>query len=159
MVAPVVTMRDDEQDEVGALDESLMTRPSQGPGERGGVGAGSDSGTGQGNGEGIGEGSMAGMGGGPYRAGSGITPPSLQREVKPIYTEEARRHGLEGDVLLEVVVRVDGTVGAVRIVRRLGAGLDERAVDAVRQWTFSPARRFGTPVDVLVEIAVEFRLR
>jgi protein TonB len=47
----------------------------------------------------------------------------------------------------------------VRLVRGLGAGLDQRAIDAVRQWRFSPARRFGTPVDVLVQIAVEFRIR
>jgi TonB family protein len=41
----------------------------------------------------------------------------------------------------------------------LGSGLDQRAIDAVRQWRFNPARRYGTPVDVMVEIAVEFRLR
>jgi TonB family protein len=60
---------------------------------------------------------------------------------------------------MEVVVRADGTIGAVKILQGLGAGLDQRAIEAVRQWRFSPARRFGTPVDVLVEIAVEFRLR
>jgi protein TonB len=81
------------------------------------------------------------------------------QEVKPEYTDEARRRSLTGDVVLEIVVKSDGRVGAVRIVQGLGAGLDQRAVDAVRQWRFSPARRFGTPVDVLVEVAVEFRLR
>jgi protein TonB len=80
-------------------------------------------------------------------------------EVKPDYTEEARRRSLSGDVVLEIVVRADGRVGAVRILQGLGSGLDQRAVEAVRQWRFSPARRFGTPVDVLVEVAVEFRLR
>jgi protein TonB len=99
------------------------------------------------------------MGGGPYRPGSGITPPGLVREVKPIYTEEGRRRGVEGDVVMEVVVRADGSVGAVRTLQGLGSGLDQRAAEAIRQWKFSPARRFGTPVDVLVEIAVEFRLR
>jgi TonB family protein len=62
-------------------------------------------------------------------------------------------------VVLEIVVRSDGRVGAVRILQGLGAGLDQRAVEAVRQWRFSPARRQGTPVDVMVEVAVEFRLR
>jgi TonB family protein len=81
------------------------------------------------------------------------------REVKPLYTEAARVRGLQGDVLLELVVRRDGSVGDVRIVKGLGHGLDQRAVDAVRQWRFSPARRRGTPVDVLVEVAMEFRLR
>jgi TonB family protein len=88
-----------------------------------------------------------------------VTPPSLQREVKPVYTEEGRRRGVEGDVMMEVVVRADGTVGSVKVVRGLGAGLDERAADAVRQWRFFPARRQGAAVDVLVEVAVEFRLR
>jgi len=60
---------------------------------------------------------------------------------------------------MEVVVRADGSVGAMRVIQGLGAGLDGRAIEAVRQWRLSPARRYGTPVDVLVEIAVEFRLR
>jgi outer membrane biosynthesis protein TonB len=47
----------------------------------------------------------------------------------------------------------------VRLLRGLGGGLDQRAIDAVKQWRFSPARRFGTPVDVMVEVAVEFKLR
>ena len=100
-----------------------------------------------------------GTGGGPYRPGSGITAPAILREVKPDYTEDARRRGLSGDVVLEIVVKSDGRVGAVRVMQGLGAGLDQRAVEAVRQWRFSPARRLGTPVDVLVEVAVEFRLR
>jgi len=114
---------------------------------------------GAGTGPGIGEGSGGGTGGGPYRPGSGIEAPELLREVKPDYTEEARRRSLTGDVILEIVVRADGRVGPVKVVRGLGAGLDERAADAVRQWRFSPARRHGTPVDVVVEVAVEFRLR
>jgi TonB family protein len=57
------------------------------------------------------------------------------------------------------VVRSDGMVGNVKVMQGLGGGLDQRAIDAVRQWRFSPARRFGTPVDVMVEVAVEFKLR
>jgi protein TonB len=83
----------------------------------------------------------------------------VQREVKPDYTEEARRRGVSGDVVLEIVVRSDGSVGSVKVLQGLDRGLDQRAIDAVRQWRFSPARRFGTPVDVVVEIAVEFKLR
>ena len=86
-------------------------------------------------------------------------PPRLLQEVRPDYTEDARRRGVEGDVLLEIVVLADGSVGSVTVLRRLGYGLDERAVGAVRQWRFSAAERQGTPVDVLVEVAVEFRLR
>ena len=57
------------------------------------------------------------------------------------------------------IVRSDGTVGDIRLQRGLGAGLDQRAIEAVRQWRFAPATRLGTPVDVLVEVAVEFKLR
>jgi periplasmic protein TonB len=132
---------------------------SQGPGAGAGAGSGQGTGIGEGSGSGIGPGSGGGTGGGPYRAGSGITAPGLVREVKPDYTEEARRRGVEGDVILEIIVRSNGSVGEVKVLQGLGAGLDQRAADAVRQWRFSPARRFGTPVDVIVEVAVEFKLR
>jgi protein TonB len=88
-----------------------------------------------------------------------VDPPRLLREVRADYTDQARRAGITGEVLLEIVVRRDGTVGDVRVVRGLDAGLDQRALLAVRQWRFSPARLKGAPVDVLVEVAVEFRLR
>lgn len=158
VVAPVVTAPSDDADRVGVLAGAPDTR-SNGPGAGGGAGTGSGTGIGEGSGSGIGEGSGGGIGGGPYRPGSGVTPPSLVREVKPIYSEEGRRRGIEGDVVMEVVVRADGSVGAVRVIHGLGSGLDQRAVDAVRQWRFSPSRRLGSPVDVLVEVAVEFRLR
>ncbi len=83
----------------------------------------------------------------------------MLREVKPLYTDEARRRALEGSVVLEVVVRRDGSVGNLRVVRKLGAGLDERALEAVRQWRFAPAKRLGAAVDVVVEVSVEFKLR
>jgi protein TonB len=114
---------------------------------------------GEGAGSGIGPGSEAGIGGGPYRAGAGIDPPRLLREVKPTYTESARRRGLEGEVLVEIVVRRDGSVGDVRVLRRLGEGLDERAIAAVRQWRFAPAMRHGVAVDVIVDVSVQFKLR
>ena len=57
-----------------------------------------------------------------------------------------------GALALVFVVRNDGSVGDVRILRTLGSGLDERAVQAVRQWRFSPAERQGQPVDVIVEV-------
>ena len=129
------------------------------PGSGGGAGSGTGTGLGAGDGSGIGPGSGGGTGGGPYRPGSGIEAPQLLREVKADYTEDARRRGVSGDVVLEIVVRRDGSVGDVKILQGLGGGLNERAVQAVRQWRFAPARRLGTPVDVLVEVAVEFKLR
>jgi protein TonB len=83
----------------------------------------------------------------------------LLKEVRPLYTEEARRQALEGDVVLEIVVRRDGSVGDVRVLQALGSGLEQRAIAAVRQWRFAPATRLGGPVDVLVEVAVGFTLR
>jgi TonB family protein len=125
----------------------------------GGVGSGTGTGIGAGDGAGVGPGSGGGTGGGPFRPGSGIEPPRLLREVRADYTDEARRRAIEGEVVLEIIVRHDGSVGDVKIVKRLGAGLDDRAVQAVRQWRFAPARRLGSPVDVIVEVAVEFKLR
>lgn len=159
VIAPVVRAPADARDRVGVLRDAASATESRGPGTGGGVGSGQGTGLGEGDGAGIGPGSGGGMGGGPYRPGSGIEPPRLIREIKPDYTDEARRRNLEGEVELEIVVRRDGSVSDVRVVRGLGGGLDQRAVDAVRQWRFAPARRLGSPVDVIVEVAVEFRLR
>jgi TonB family protein len=116
-------------------------------------------GIGEGDGAGIGPGVGGGFGGGAYRPGSGIAPPRLVHEVKGDYTEEARRRGLTGEVLMEIVVRRDGSVGNVRLLHGLGLGLDERAIAAVPQWRFTPAQRQGVAVDVLVEAGMEFKLR
>lgn len=159
VVAPVVTAAADTKDRAGVLTEAASDTESQGPGSGAGAGTGVGTGIGEGTGSGIGEGSGGGTGGGPYRGGSGITPPDLLHEIRPEYTDDARRQGLTGDVVLEIVVRRDGSVGDVTVMRGLGAGLDRRAIEAVRQWRFSPARRHGTPVDLVVEVAVEFKLR
>jgi len=158
-VAPVVASAHDETDREGALQKPPVETESRGSGDDGGIGSGAGTGIGQGQGPGIGPGSGGGTGGGPYRPGSGIEPPSLLHEVKPDYTDEARRANVSGQVELEIVVRSDGRVGDIRVLRGLGHGLDQRAMDAVRQWRFAPAKRLGQPVDVLVEVAVEFRLR
>lgn len=159
VVAPVLSVPADSQDRAGVVAQSPATTESHGPGSGGGVGNGHGTGTGEGEGPGLGAGSGGGTGGGPYRPGSGIEAPRLLRELKPDYTEEARQRGIEGDVVMEIVVRRDGTVGEVRVLQGLGAGLDRRAVDSVRQWRFAPAKRMGVPVDVLVEVAMEFKLR
>ncbi len=79
--------------------------------------------------------------------------------MKADYTEDARRQNLSGDVVMEIVVRADGGVGDVKILQGLGGGLNDRAAQAVRQWRFAPATLRGAPVDVIVEVAVEFKLR
>lgn len=159
VVAPIVVAPADSRNRIGVLMDTSSESESHGAGRGGGAGSGTGTGLGDGDGSGIGPGSGGGIGGGPYRPGSGIEPPRLLREVKADYTEDARRRGLTGDVVLEIVVRRDGTVGDVRIVEGLGGGLNERAVAAVRQWRFAPARRQGAAVDVVVEVAVEFKLR
>jgi protein TonB len=159
IIAPVQTVAANNQDRVGQIEHAVEAPESNGPGSNGGVGTGQGTGNGEGLGSGIGEGEGGGTGGGPYRPGSGIEPPRLVREVKAQYTEDARRRGITGDVLLEVVVRRDGSVGDAHVLQGLGYGLEQRAIDAVKQWRFAPAIRKGVPVDVLVEVAVEFTLR
>jgi len=160
VMAPVVPVAADEKNREGELKEvPKEAPPSQGPGTGGGTGSGKGTGIGEGDGSGIGPGEGGGTGGGPYRPGSGVTPPQLLKEVRADYTDEARRANVEGEVVLEIIVRRDGSVGDVKVLRRLGSGLEQRAINAVRQWRFSPARMKGTPVDVVVEVAVEFRLR
>jgi TonB family protein len=159
LVAPVVSTAADAREREGVIAQGRGEAESQGSGNGGGAGTGQGTGNGEGLGSGIGDGSGGGTGGGPFRPGSGIEPPRLLREVKADYTEEARRRGLQGDVVLEIVVRRDGSVGDVTLLQGLGSGLDQRAIAAVRQWRFAAARRRGEPVDVIVEVAVEFTLR
>ena len=96
-----------------------------------------------------------------YRPGWGIVNPRLLREVKPQYTAEARRAKITGTVFMEVVVLPDGTVGDVRVTRSLDPvfGLDDEAIKAARQWLFEPATRFGEPVAILLNLALDFNLR
>jgi TonB family protein len=134
---------------------------SQGSGTNGGAGTGTGTGTGAGTGSGLGQGSGGGTGGGVYRPGSGVTLPTKVREVKPAYTSDAMRAKVQGTVLLQCVVRPDGTVGDVEIVKSLDSvfGLDQEAVKAARQWLFRPGTRFGEPVPVLITIELTFTLR
>jgi TonB family protein len=157
--APVVPMAADRIDAPGTLTAPPGPSTSPGPGTGGGAGTGSGSGLGPGRGPGLGDGNGGGTGGGPYGPGSGIEPPTLIKEVRPDYTPEARKRAIEGDVGLEIVVKRDGTVGSIKVVQGLGGGLEQRAIDAVRQWRFSPARQRGAPVDVIATVSVGFKLR
>src|SRR5581483_1937435 len=134
---------------------------SQGSGSGGGAGTGTGTGIGPGTGSGLGPGSGGGTGGGIYRPGSGVTTPILVREVKPQYTSDAMRAKIQGTVWVECVVKQDGTVGDVRVVRSLDPlfGLDQEAVKAARQWRFRPGLRNGEPVPVLITIELTFTLR
>lgn len=147
-------------EQIGVLEGGVGFGHSQGPGSGGGVGDGVGTGVGSGRGPGLGPGAGGGTGGGIYRSGGGVTPPTLLTEVKPTYTSDALVRKIQGSVLLEVIVRRDGHPTDLRVTRSLDpGGLDQQAVEAVRQWRFNPGRLAGTPVDVLVTVVVDFSIR
>ena len=124
------------------------------------MGAGTGIGTGR-RGWGVGNDDNNGIGTGASGPGSGVTMPIVVTEVKPSYTAEAMRAKVQGAVMVEAVVREDGSVGRVRVVRSLDRtfGLDEEALKAVKNWHFRPGKRQGANVAVLVEIELMFTLR
>ena len=131
---------------------------SNGTGAHGGVGNGSDGGVGPGRGPGVGPGTGGGFGGGPYRVGGRVSSPRAIYDPEPEYSEEARRSKYQGVVVLRVVIGPDGRPQDIRVARTLGMGLDEKAMEAVRQWRFQPALMDNQPVPVLVDIEINFRL-
>ena len=155
--APFASMPDPD-DLAGLIRDASDLLRYAGPGRQRGAGTGQGGGLGEGDGDGVGEGTGGGFGGGAYRIGSGVDPPQLRRRVTPEYTDDALARKIEGIVILEVVILKSGRVGPARIIRSLDAGLDAKAVAAVREWTFFPGRFRGEAVDVLAEIEVEFRL-
>lgn len=159
---PAMTMAAALETRAGILDGLMQSAGlSRGSGDGAGAGTGQGAGIGSGDGAGLGPGRGGGVGGGAYRPGNGVSPPRLLREVKPQYTAEAMRAKIQGTVWLEVVVQPDGTVGDIRITKSLDPvfGLDQQAMDAARQWRFSPGTRFGEPVPVLVGLELYFNLR
>jgi periplasmic protein TonB len=134
--------------------------PSSGVGDGGGIGDGKGHGVGEGNGPGVGPGDNGGSGGGSRGGGSGgMTAPTLIYRVDPEYSEEARKARFQGTVILETLVRKDGFVDLIHVVRSLGFGLDQNAIDAVKKWKFRPGMKNGAPVDVPMRIEVSFNLR
>ena len=131
---------------------------SNGTGSGGGIGSGSGGGIGSGTGPGYGPGSGGGTGGGVFQVGGGVSAPRAVFTPEPEYSEQARRAKHEGTVVLWLVVGSDGRPRDLRVLRSLGLGLDEKAMDAVRQWRFEPARKNGTPVAVRVNVEVDFKL-
>ncbi|HTS25732.1 MAG TPA: energy transducer TonB [Bryobacteraceae bacterium] len=132
--------------------------PSNGPGSGGGIGSGSGGGVGSGKGGGFGPGEGGGVGGGVYRVGGGVTAPIVLSKKDPEYSEEARKAKYQGTVLLAIEVSPNGLATNIRVVRSLGLGLDEKAIDAVKQWKFKPGYKDGKPVTVAATIEVNFRL-
>ncbi len=93
-----------------------------------------------------------------YKIGGNVSPPQVISKVKPKYSEEAKRAKYEGTAVLSVVVDANGRPRDLKVLRPLGLGLDEAALEAVREWTFQPGMKDGQPVAVQATIEVNFRL-
>jgi len=132
--------------------------PSNGTGYGGSFGSGAGLGIGEGVDGGVGRGVGGGYSGGIFRVGGGVTAPRAIYKPDPEYSPEARQAKYQGTVVVSLVVTPDGAARGLRVVRSLGMGLDEKALQAVRQWRFEPARKDGKPVAVAVDVEVNFRL-
>jgi TonB family protein len=136
---------------------SKALQMSGGPGSNG-FGNGKGGGIGSGNGDGYGPGSGGGTGGGAYRIGGEVSAPVLVTKVEPEYSEEARKAKYSGTVLLSIVVDEHGMPRDIHVVRPLGLGLDEKAIEAVMKWRFRPGLKGGHAVATQAQVEVNFRL-
>jgi periplasmic protein TonB len=132
--------------------------PSNGTGSGGGIGSGSGGGVGVGEGPGVGAGRGGGTGGGVFRVGGGVSAPRPVFTPDPEYSEEARKAKYQGTCVLWLIVGPDGKPRDIKVARTLGLGLDEKAIEAVKQWKFEPAMKDGKPVAVQINVEVSFRL-
>ncbi|SNS83923.1 protein TonB [Granulicella rosea] len=121
-------------------------------------GGGSGGGLGSGHGNGLGQGEGGNTGGGLERIGGGVSAPEVLFKPEPEFSEEARKAKVAGVVTLSIVVDANGTARNVKVVRALGMGLDEKAVEAVKQYRFKPAMKAGKPVSVAMYVEVDFQI-
>jgi TonB family protein len=142
----------------GAPQSPQVALASQGSGSDFGFGLGAMGGNGQGHGTGAGPGGGGGHGGGLMNVGGGVSAPRVIYSVEPQFTSEARQANYQGAVMIQLIVDSQGNPQDVRVVRHLGMGLDERAIEAVKQYRFSPAIYQGHAVSVQMIINVDFHL-
>ena len=143
---------------VGDPLSKVIGPPSNGTGANGGIGTGAGGGVGSGIGAGVGPGVGGGYGGGAYRIGGGVSAPTATYSPDPEYSEEARKAKYQGVVVLWCVVTPEGQVRDVKVARSLGLGLDQKAIEAVKTWRFTPGMKDGVPVAVQINVEVSFRL-
>ncbi len=93
-----------------------------------------------------------------YHVGGDVSAPELVFAPNPQYSEKARQAKYQGVCVVSLIVDAQGNPTQVLVVRHLGMGLDQKAVEAVKAYRFKPAMRFGKPVAVAVNIEVNFRL-
>jgi protein TonB len=95
----------------------------------------------------------------PLRVGGNIRPPLKTLDVKPVYPASMRAAGLEGIVPIDAVIGTEGSVTSVRVVSsQVHPHFAIAAVDAVRQWRFTPTLLNGDAVEVVMTVSVEFKL-
>jgi TonB family protein len=138
---------------------SALAAPSNGPGVAGGIGGNVGGGVGGDRGGfGRGPGSERGCCGDASGVGNGVSMPRAIYAPEPEFSEEARIAKFQGEVTLLVTIGADGRARNLTVVRSLGMGLDQKAIDAVRTWRFDPAKKDGRPVAVQMNIIVNFHL-
>jgi protein TonB len=124
----------------------------------GSMGNGSGTGLGSGNGSGLGPGSGSNYGGGLEKIGGGVSQPVVLFSPEPEFSEEARKAKFMGVVLVNLVVDANGHPQNVHVLRGVGMGLDEKAVEAVKLYRFKPAMKAGKPVAVELNVEVNFQI-
>ncbi len=142
----------------GVKNSANVQLASNGSGGGGGMGSGYGGGIGSGNGNGFGPGSGGNTGGGVYHIGGGVSAPIPIFTPEAEFSDEARRAKYQGVCLISLIVDAQGNPQNPRVVRPLGMGLDEKALEAVRKYKFKPAMKGNTPVPVMMSIEVNFRL-
>jgi protein TonB len=120
------------------------------------LGNGSGGGLGSGHGTGIGPGEGSNTGGGLEHIGGGVSAPVLQPHAEPEFSEEARKAKFSGSVQVYLIVDEQGMPTHIKVVRPVGMGLDEKAIDNVKTYRFKPAMKNGKPVRVPMWIEVSF---
>jgi protein TonB len=143
---------------IGVKNSTNVTLASNGQGSGAGMGTGHGGGLGSGNGNGYGPGEGGNYGGGVEHIGGGVKAPTAIYTIDPEFSEEARRAKYQGEVMLQIIVDAQGNVQSPRVVRPLGMGLDEKALEAVMKYKFKPGTKDGKPVPVYMTIAINFRL-
>jgi periplasmic protein TonB len=138
--------------------KSSSVIPSNGTGGGSGIGSGYGGGVGSGTGAGVGPGIGGGMGGGYFRPGRGVTAPRVIYQTDPEFSEEARKAKYQGTCVLGLVVDANGHPTNIRVINALGMGLDEKAIESVRNWKFEPGQKDGHAVPVEIAIEVDFHL-
>jgi TonB family protein len=149
---------DNKMPNIGAPQSSQVAIASQGMGGGSGFGQGSGGGIGAGSGGGVGVGTGGGYGGGVMSVGGGVSAPQVVHSVDPDFTDAARQAKYEGSVSIQLIVDRQGNPQNIQVVRHLGMGLDEKAMEAVRHYKFRPAMFQGHPVPVQMVINVNFHL-